>query len=109
MPRGGKSPGTGAPPVMPTQVPAPGAPGDLGPPSMPQEWRYAIGNEIARGGMGRVVEATDSVLGRTVALKEALARDPEALRRFERETHITARLEHPSIVPVHDAGTSPGG
>ena len=62
------------------------------------------GREIARGGMGRVVEATDTVLGRTVALKEALSHDPEALRRFERETRITARLEHPSIVPVHDAG-----
>ena len=109
MPRGDKTPGRGAPPVMPTQVPAPGVPTDLGPPSMPQEWRYTIGAEIARGGMGRVVEATDAVLGRTVALKEALARDPEALRRFERETAITARLEHPSIVPVHDAGISPGG
>ncbi len=71
--------------------------------------RYTIGEEIARGGMGRVVEATDTVLGRAVALKEALASDAEALRRFKRETRITARLEHPSIVPVHDAGTSPDG
>ncbi len=78
------------------------------PPTMP-EWRYEIKSEIARGGMGRVVEANDSVLGRTVALKEALSLDPEAVRRFQRETRITARLEHPSIVPVHDAGTSPSG
>ena len=71
--------------------------------------RYWTGVEIARGGMGRVVEATDTLLGRTVALKEALATDPDALRRFVRETKITARLEHPSIVPVYDAGTTPDG
>ncbi len=71
--------------------------------------RYWSGVEIARGGMGRVVEATDTLLGRTVALKEALATDPDALRRFVRETKITARLEHPSIVPVYDAGTTPDG
>ncbi|HEY5933869.1 MAG TPA: protein kinase, partial [Kofleriaceae bacterium] len=71
--------------------------------------RYTSGTEIARGGMGRVVEATDTLLGRAVALKEALSTDPEALRRFARETKITARLEHPSIVPVYDAGTSSDG
>src|SRR5262249_43540558 len=71
--------------------------------------RYRFGVEIARGGMGRVVEATDTLLGRVVAVKEALATDPEALRRFARETRITARLEHPSIVPVHDAGRSSDG
>jgi len=71
--------------------------------------RYAVGAEIARGGMGRVVEAVDTVLGRTVAVKEALAGGGEASRRFRREIAITARLEHPSIVPVHDAGTLPDG
>jgi serine/threonine protein kinase len=35
--------------------------------------RYELGAEIARGGMGRVVEATDTLLGRTVAIKEVLA------------------------------------
>ncbi len=80
------------------------------PPAMPEPGgRYALGDEIARGGMGRVVEATDTLLGRTVAFKEALSNDPDALRRFARETRITARLEHPSIVPVHDAGVSPNG
>ena len=78
-------------------------------PSPQSDGRYEIGTEIARGGMGRVVEATDTLLGRTVAVKEALTTDPEALRRFRRETRITARLEHPSIVPVHDAGISPDG
>jgi WD40 repeat protein len=91
-------------------VPSTSAPLPVGaPPLMPQEGRYAIHVEIARGGMGRVVEATDTLLGRTVALKEALSLDPDALRRFQRETRITARLEHPSIVPVHDAGTSISG
>jgi hypothetical protein len=81
----------------------------LAAPTLPAAWRYQMRAEIARGGMGRVVEADDGVLGRVVALKEALSRDPDSLRRFERETRITARLEHPSIVPVHDAGVSPSG
>lgn len=73
------------------------------PPSLPGP-RYELQDEIARGGMGRVVNANDTRLGRIVALKEALALDADSLRRFDRETQITARLEHPSIVPVHDAG-----
>jgi hypothetical protein len=71
--------------------------------------RYELGAEIARGGMGRVVEARDTRLGRTVAIKEATAGDADTLRRFAREIEITARLEHPAIVPVHDAGTLPDG
>jgi len=71
--------------------------------------RYTFGEEIARGGMGRVVEATDAVLGRKVALKIALATEPESIRRFARETQVTARLEHPSIVPVYDAGKTADG
>jgi serine/threonine protein kinase len=78
-------------------------------PAVLAETRYAPTAEIARGGMGRVVEAIDTLLGRTVAVKEALSLDPDALKRFTRETRITARLEHPSIVPVHDAGVSPTG
>jgi len=96
-------------PINATVVPASGDAVATAPPAMPPDHRYEYGNEIARGGMGRVVEATDTVLGRTVALKEALALDPEAIQRFHRETRITARLEHPSIVPVHDAGTSDAG
>jgi len=91
------------PPVMPTltggQVP------QHLPPSLPPA-RYQLGAEIARGGMGRVVEANDTTLGRVVAFKEALTTDSDTLRRFQREIRITARLEHPSIVPVHDAGES---
>jgi hypothetical protein len=71
--------------------------------------RYRRGAEIARGGMGRVVEAEDVALGRTVALKETLAVDGETRERFDREVRITARLEHPSIVPLYDAGVGPDG
>ncbi len=93
-------------PSMPT-IRATGGEVSTAPPGIPP--RYELGDEIARGGMGRVVEANDTRLGRTVALKEALALDAESVRRFERETQITARLEHPSIVPVHDAGTMADG
>nr|MBA3820270.1 hypothetical protein [Deltaproteobacteria bacterium] len=95
-----------APPVMPTLAGI--ATPRHQPPAMPHE-RYVLGGEIARGGMGRVVEATATVLGRVVAVKEALALDADTLKRFARETRITARLEHPSIVPVHDAGAMHGG
>ena len=51
-------------------------------PPMPADWRYQERAEIARGGMGRVVEATDNVLGRTVAVKEALSLDADTVARF---------------------------
>jgi hypothetical protein len=60
--------------------------------------------------MGRVVEAFDTQLGRTVALKEVLPKAaPGAARRFVREVQITARLEHASIVPLYDSGTTVDG
>ncbi len=99
-----------AAPLLPTQMPSTAAPlPRVRPPTVPADERYAVEKEIARGGMGRVVEATDAVLGRTVAVKEALSLDAETVRRFQRETRITARLEHPAIVPVHDAGTAASG
>jgi eukaryotic-like serine/threonine-protein kinase len=66
--------------------------------------RYELQGEHARGGMGRIVRAKDTHLGRTVAIKELLYEDEEAEARFLRESRLTARLQHPSIVPVHDAG-----
>lgn len=76
----------------------------------PEGERYRLGAELGRGGMGRVVEAFDTQLGRTVALKEVLpAGGPTIVRRFQREVQITARLEHASIVPLYDAGTSVDG
>src|SRR5215468_4028128 len=72
--------------------------------------RYRLGAELGRGGMGRVVEAFDVQLGRTVALKEVLPHgEPGIARRFTREVQLTARLEHPSIVPLYDAGVTADG
>ena len=68
---------------------------------------YVLAGELARGGMGRIRLARDRRLGRVVALKETL---PGAdASRFEREARITARLQHPSIVNVHEAGVWPSG
>jgi hypothetical protein len=66
--------------------------------------RYQIADEIGRGGLGRVLRARDAALDRPVAIKEALRGDPDTGRRFVREAMITARLQHPSIVPLYDAG-----
>ena len=71
--------------------------------------RYRHGDELGRGGMGRVVEAYDTQLGRTVALKEVSVRGNSVARRFVREIEITARLEHHGIVPLYDSGTTPDG
>ena len=65
--------------------------------------------EHARGGLGRVVRAVDKRLGRTVAVKELLRHTDSNEARFLREALITARLEHPGIVPVHEAGRWPNG
>jgi tetratricopeptide (TPR) repeat protein len=60
--------------------------------------------------MGRILLAHDRRLGRTVAIKEMHARaDDDAARRFVREALVTARLQHPAIVPVYEAGRWPGG
>lgn len=69
--------------------------------------RYRIVERIASGGMGTVYLADDSVLGRRVALKILDLPDAsgELAVRLLREAKILARLEHPGIVPVHDAGT----
>jgi hypothetical protein len=69
--------------------------------------RYRVGDEIGRGGLGRVVSAYDVLLERSVALKELIGDEEEARRRFRREVLITARLQHPSIVPIYDAGRWP--
>ncbi|HEU4734439.1 MAG TPA: protein kinase [Kofleriaceae bacterium] len=66
--------------------------------------RYRITGEVGRGGIGRVLEALDRVLDRPVALKELFSASDALRRRFVREALITARLQHPSIVPIYDAG-----
>jgi WD40 repeat protein len=71
--------------------------------------RYRMLGEHGRGGLGRVSRAHDVELGRDVAIKELISRGNISEVRFLREALITARLEHPGIVPVHEAGRWPDG
>ena len=69
--------------------------------------RYQIGDLIGRGGMADVYVGTDSRLGRRVAvklLKPALANDPAFRTRFRREAQDAAKMAHPTIVRIFDAG-----
>jgi len=59
--------------------------------------------------MGVITLAQDRRLGRQVAIKELLTSTPSLRARFEREALLTARLEHPAIVTVHEAGRWPSG
>jgi serine/threonine-protein kinase len=70
--------------------------------------RYAILGEIGSGGMAVVLRARDAVLGREVALKKSTELDPEMQKRFGREVLLTARLNHPNIMTVLDAGILEG-
>ena len=75
--------------------------------------RFRVIREIGRGGMGRVLEARDNELKRPVAIKliQPLRGPltPEGLARFAAEAQITAQLNHPNIVPVHEIGRTPDG
>jgi len=69
--------------------------------------RYQVGDLIGRGGMADVHVGTDSRLGRRVAiklLKPALATDPAFRSRFRREAQEAAKMAHPTIVRIFDAG-----
>src|SRR5438876_870894 len=57
--------------------------------------RYLIEGEIGAGGMGTVLAAKGSRLGRPVALKVVIGDRDDVRRRFEREAQVTARLQHP--------------
>ena len=69
--------------------------------------RYRIGSLVGRGGMAEVYEGYDTRLGRTVAiklLKSDLANDPSFEEKFRGEAQASARMAHPSIVRIYDAG-----
>src|SRR5580700_9223711 len=72
---------------------------------------YEIRSPLGAGGMGEVYRATDTKLGRDVALKvlpAEMAQDPERLGRFRREAKVLAQLDHPSIVTIYSVEESDG-
>ncbi len=74
--------------------------------------RYEKKDVLGRGGMGEVQLCLDRRIGREVAMKlvrPAVAHREDLMNRFEREAKIQGRLEHPSVVPVHDMGLRPDG
>ena len=65
---------------------------------------YEVTALLGEGGMGQVWRATDTTLGRQVAIKilpDAFAADPERLARFEREAKTLASLNHPHIAAIY--------
>ncbi|HUT56042.1 MAG TPA: protein kinase [bacterium] len=85
--------------------------------------RYTVKGEFSRGGIGRVLIATDAHIGREIAIKELLPdsamgtpsvdtgskKTAAAMARFLREARITGQLEHPAIVPVYELGRRADG
>jgi len=103
------APSAALPPVETGSSPAvPGAAASdedpFGPTHKDPRQRYHVLGEHGRGGLGRVSRARDRDLHRDVAIKELITRTSVNELRFRREALITARLEHPNIVPVHEAG-----
>ncbi len=85
-----------------------------------RETRYVLRGEIARGGMGAIFEVWDEDLRRTMAMKVLLGGKagsqptaeevhPRTLARFLEEAQVTAQLDHPGIVPVHELGLEDQG
>jgi len=72
---------------------------------------YRVHEQIGAGGMGEVYRATDTRLGREVALKvlpDEFARDPERLARFQQEARVLAALNHANIATIHGLEESDG-
>lgn len=76
---------------------------------LPSHARYTDGGLIGRGGMGEIRSTYDGRLGRTVAIKTSVGRDRAAMRQLVAEATLTARLVHPGIVAIHDAGHTADG
>ncbi len=92
------------------EVPTAPRSGAAGLPGLPP--RYRLGARLGAGGHGAVWAATDTLLGRPVAIKAlhpSLGASTVVRRSFLAEAHVTARLDHPGIVAVHDRGELSGG
>jgi len=108
LPPGDAAGGTPAA-VAPATPPTP----EIGAPHPDPSPRYLDCRFIAQGGMGTILRAWDRLLQREVALKVLTQAGPEGesetRARFLAEAYVTARLDHPGIVPVHDLGADAGG
>jgi serine/threonine protein kinase len=92
-----------APTIPDTQAPTHG-PSGTGIPK-PPDARYALRALLGKGGMGEVWLAHDTRIDRDIAVKLMRgSKDADAVARFLREARVQGRLEHPSVVPVHDLG-----
>lgn len=114
-------PKTSDPAELASQITGAILPAPAAPPERPGEtdgaslWggRLRAGAEVGRGGMGLVLRGTDIKLRRELAIKVTRQRHdelpPALLARFIEEAQITAQLEHPNVVPIHDLGLDPEG
>src|ERR1700753_4364258 len=76
-----------------------------------QVGNYRLDGLLGSGGMGEVYTAYDTLRDRYVALKllpEAFSDDREYLKRFQRESHVAARMREPHVIPIHDFGEIDG-
>ncbi len=80
-------------------------------PPPPRLGRFEIRSELGQGGMGAVYEAWDPELDRVVALKVMIdaPEDRDLVEGFLAEARISARVAHPSVVPIYDAGRAADG
>ena len=75
-----------------------------------REKKYDIGGMVAQGGMGAILNAKETTTERTVAMKVMLdSNSPDDLTRFLNEAKVTAQLEHPNVVPVHELSVDENG
>ena len=78
----------------------------------PNGKKYSVSGEVAHGGMGVILNARDTAIGRDVAMK-VITSSVQDLRefseRFVREAQVQGRLEHPNICPVHELGEDENG
>src|SRR4051812_29912484 len=99
--------------MAPQEASPPQPPPGLSEPAISSPWdRYEDLGGIVRGGMGEVRRVRDRIMGRVLEMKllsPEIERTPAARWRFLAEARLTAGLQHPGIVPVHECGALPDG